>query len=144
MQEGKYINRYEVLFTLAKEYTGCDTQEILLSIKKRMHQITDFFRIADMKKDDLFGYKYLQPVRVTRRCFHFVQAIAFDSRQPSKGFIFFYFFLFAFSCLYACCSASENGFAYSFTLILSIAISCISCSRIYFSTVASFNPTVLT
>ncbi len=58
MQEGKYINRYEVLFTLAKEYTGCDTKGILLSIKKRMHQITDFFRIVEMKKDDLFGYKH--------------------------------------------------------------------------------------
>lgn len=79
MQEGKYINRYEVLFTLAREYIGCDTQEILLSIKKRMHQITDFFRIVEMKKDYLFGYKHLQPARVTRRCFHFVQAIAFDS-----------------------------------------------------------------
>lgn len=83
VQEGKYINRYEVLFTLAKEYTGCDTQETLLSIKKRMHQITDFFRIVEMKKDDLFGYKHLQPARVTRRCFHFVQAIAFDSCQHS-------------------------------------------------------------
>ena len=92
----------------------------------------------------LCGYKPLLPARVSRRCFHFVQAIAFDSRQPSKGFIFYLFFLLAFSCLYACCSASENGFAYSFTLILSIAISCISCSRIYFATVASFNPTVLT
>ena len=56
MQEGKYINRYEVLFTLAREYTGCDTKGILLSIKKRMHQITDFFRIVEMKKDDLFLY----------------------------------------------------------------------------------------
>lgn len=52
----KYINRYAALFTLAREYTGCDTQEILLSIKKRMHQIADFFRIVDMKKDDLFIY----------------------------------------------------------------------------------------
>ena len=52
----KYINRYAALFTLAREYTGCDTQEILLAIKKRMHQITDFFRIVDMKKDDLFIY----------------------------------------------------------------------------------------
>lgn len=86
VQEGKYINRYEVLFTLAREYTGCDTQETLLSIKKRMHQITDFFRIVEMKKDDLFGYKHLQPARVTRLCFHFVQAIAFDSCQHSKGF----------------------------------------------------------
>ena len=101
-------------------------------------------KTAFKKRGFLCGYKPLLPARVSRRCFHFVQAIAFDSRQPSKGFIFFYFFLFAFSCLYACCSASENGFEYSFTLILSIAISCISCSRIYFSTVASFNPTVLT
>lgn len=79
MQEGKYINRYEVLFTLAKEYTGCDTKGILLSIKKRMHQIPDFFRIVEMKKDDLFGYKHLQPACVTRCCFHFVQAITFNS-----------------------------------------------------------------
>lgn len=62
VQEGKYINRYEVLFTLAREYIGCDTKGILLSIKKRMHQITDFFRIVEMKKDDLFGYKHLQPI----------------------------------------------------------------------------------
>ena len=101
-------------------------------------------KTAFKKRGFLCGYKPLLPARVSRRCFHFVQAIAFDSRQPSKGFIFYYFFLFAFSCLYACYSASENGFAYSFTLILSIAISCISCSRIYFATVASFNPTVLT
>ena len=107
---------------------------------KRLLKIKTAFK----KRGFLCGYKPLLPARVSRRCFHFVQAIAFDSRQPSKGFIFYYFFLFAFSCLYACCSASENGFAYSFTLILSIAISCISCSRIYFATVASFNPTVLT
>ena len=106
----------------------------------------DEFKIktTSKRRGFLCGYKPLLPARVSRRCFHFVQAIAFDSRQPSKGFVFCYFFLFAFSCLYACCSASENGFAYSFTLILSIAISCISCSRIYFATVTSFNPTVLT
>ena len=97
-------------------------------------------KTAFKKRGFLCGYKPLLPARVSRRCFHFVQAIAFDSRQPSKGFIFYLFFLLAFSCLYACCSASENGFEYSFTLILSIAISCISCSRIYFATVASFNP----
>ena len=56
----KYINRYAALFTLAREYTGCDTQEILLSIKERMHQITDFFRIADMKKDDLSFILFLE------------------------------------------------------------------------------------
>ena len=52
----KYIIRNTALFTLVREYTGFDSQEILLSIKKRMHQITDFFRIVDMKKDDLFIY----------------------------------------------------------------------------------------
>ena len=52
----KYINGYAALFTLVREYTGCDTQEILLSIKKRMHQITDSFRIVGMKKDNLFIY----------------------------------------------------------------------------------------
>ena len=72
----------------------------------------------------LCGYKTLLPAR--------------------KGLHFYLFFLLAFSCLYACWCGSENGFAYSFTLILSIAISCISCSRIYFATVVSFNPTVLT
>ena len=123
---------------LLKMFVACmwPTHTILSQLGK--------IKTAFKKRGFLCGYKPLLPARVSRRCFHFVQAIAFDSRQPSKGFIFYYFFLFAFSCLYACCSASENGFAYSFTLILSIAISCISCSRIYFATVASFNPTVLT
>lgn len=120
------------------------TTYISLKLNSR-HKISPHTIKTTLKRRGfLCGYKPLLPARVSRRCFHFVQAIAFDSRQPSKGFIFYYFFLFAFSCLYACCSASENGFAYSFTLILSIAISCISCSRIYFATVASFNPTVLT
>ena len=118
--------------------------DILSDFKKTVDSYFVNSLTAFKKRGFLCGYKPLLPARVSRRCFHFVQAIAFDSRQPSKGFIFYYFFLFAFSCLYACCSASENGFAYSFTLILSIAISCISCSRIYFATVASFNPTVLT
>ena len=37
-----------------------------------------------------------------------------------------------------------KGSSYSFTLSLSNAISCFSCSSIYFLMVASFNPTVLT
>ena len=52
----KYLNRYAALFVLVREYSGCDVQEILLSIKKRMHQITDFFRIVDMKSEDVFIY----------------------------------------------------------------------------------------
>ena len=35
----------------------------------------------------LWGYKPMLLARVSRRCFLFVQAIAFDSRHPSKGFI---------------------------------------------------------
>ena len=128
----------ERLNEIDKELLEC--AKICKTLDEKMEEIKTAFK----KRGFLCGYKPLLPARVSRRCFHFVQAIAFDSRQPSKGFIFYYFFLFAFSCLYACCSASENGFAYSFTLILSIAISCISCSRIYFATVASFNPTVLT
>ena len=38
----------------------------------------------------------------------------------------------------------KNGFVYSFIVSLSIAISCASCSLIYFLIVLSFNPTVLT
>ena len=52
----KYLNRYAALFVLVREYLGCDSQEILLSIKKRLHQISDFFRIVDMKSEDLFDY----------------------------------------------------------------------------------------
>ena len=52
----EYLNRYAALFVLAREYSGCDVQEILLSIKKRMHQTTDFFRIVDMKSEDVFIY----------------------------------------------------------------------------------------
>lgn len=37
-----------------------------------------------------------------------------------------------------------NGSSYSFTLNLSFAISCFSCSRIYLRIVSSFSPTVLT
>ena len=52
----KYLNSYSALFVLVREYSGCDVQEILLSIKKRMHQTTDFFRIVDMKSEDVFIY----------------------------------------------------------------------------------------
>ena len=54
-------------------------------IRNSMHLI---FRLLNKKRGFLCGYKPLLPARVSRRCFHFVQAIAFDSRQPSKGFIF--------------------------------------------------------
>ena len=53
----KYINRYCALFVMVREYAGCDLQEILLSIKKRLHSMNDFFRIQDMKTTDLFAYQ---------------------------------------------------------------------------------------
>lgn len=52
----KYINRYASLFTLVREYAGCDGQEILLSIKKRFHDIVDYFRVVDMRWKDIFSY----------------------------------------------------------------------------------------
>ena len=59
---------------------------------------------------------------------------------PQRDLVYF----FLSSLFNASFSAFENGFPYSFTLNLSIAISCLSCSLIYFATVATFNPTVLT
>ena len=143
-----YIKYIRIQKCSNKKFNKIFTKKFIVDKNRKISISTLYYaqriKTAFKKRGFLCGYKPLLPARVSRRCFHFVQAIAFDSRQPSKGFIFYYFFFFAFSCLYACCSASENGFAYSFTLILSIAISCISCSRIYFATVASFNPTVLT
>ena len=48
---------------------------------------------------------------------------AFDSRCPSKGLFLYFPFapFFSFVLFNASCSAFENGFAYSFTLNLSIA-----------------------
>lgn len=65
---------------------------------------------------------------------------------PQRDYFHFFTFFFLTSCFFfsSSISLSSNGFWYSFTLNLSIAISCRSCSLIYFATVASFNPTVLT
>ena len=52
----KYLNRYCALFTLVREYSGCDSQEILLSITKRLRAIKDFFFIRQMKTENLFVY----------------------------------------------------------------------------------------
>ena len=52
----KYINRYVALFVLVKEYAGCTLQEILINIKGRLRRLSDYFRISDMKIDDLFHY----------------------------------------------------------------------------------------
>lgn len=53
----KYLNRYAALFVLVREYSGCDLQEILSSVKRRLHHISDFFRIREMKVSDLFIYE---------------------------------------------------------------------------------------
>lgn len=52
----KYLNRYCSLFTLIREYMGCDIQEILLGIKTRLRAIKDFFYIRQMRTEDLFIY----------------------------------------------------------------------------------------
>lgn len=52
----KYLNRYTALFTLVREYAGCDIQEILLSITKRLRGIKDYFYIRQMWTEDLFVY----------------------------------------------------------------------------------------
>ena len=57
----KYLNRYCALISIAREYMGCDIQEILLSITKRLRSISDFFRIEDMKTTDLFVYVQPRP-----------------------------------------------------------------------------------
>ena len=52
----KYINRYAALFVLVREYAGCTAQEILINIKRRLRQHSDYFRVADMMTVDLFDY----------------------------------------------------------------------------------------
>lgn len=52
-------------------------------------------KTTSKRRGFLCGYKPLLLARVSRRCFHFAQAIAFDSRYPSKGF-FLLPFLFLF------------------------------------------------
>lgn len=52
----KYINRYAAMFVLVREYSGCSVQEILIRIKGRLRQFSDYFRIVDMRTDDLFNY----------------------------------------------------------------------------------------
>ena len=52
----KYLNRYCALFTLVREYMGCDIQEILLSITNRLRHIKDYFYIRQIWTEDLFVY----------------------------------------------------------------------------------------
>ena len=52
----KYINRYAALFVLVREYSGCSAQEIVINIKRRLRQFSDYFRVIDMLTTDLFDY----------------------------------------------------------------------------------------
>ena len=50
----KYINRYNALFTLQREYMGMDSQEILILIMKRLRKRVCYFFIRQIRKEDLF------------------------------------------------------------------------------------------
>lgn len=50
----KYINRYNALFTLQREYMRMDSQEILLLIMKRLRKRGCYFFIRQIRKEDLF------------------------------------------------------------------------------------------
>ena len=50
----KYINRYNALFMLQREYMGMDSQEILLLIMKRLRKRVCYFFIRQIRKEDLF------------------------------------------------------------------------------------------
>ena len=52
----KYINRYNALFTLQKEYQGMDSQEFLLLIMKRLRGQVSYFFIRQIRKEDLFKF----------------------------------------------------------------------------------------
>ena len=116
--------------------------------ERKARQLNNNTKIkTTLQKGSLFwGCKPRLPARVSRRCFHFVQAYRSWLSLSLKGTLLYFPFasFFSFFLFIASCSAFENGFAYSFTLNLSIAWSCISCSCMYFATVASFSPTVLT
>ena len=50
----KYINRYNALFTLQREFMGMDSQEILLLIMKRLRKRVCYFFIRQIRKEALF------------------------------------------------------------------------------------------
>ena len=52
----KYINRYNALFTLQKEYQGMDSQEFLLLIMKRLRGQVSYFFIRQIRKEDLYKF----------------------------------------------------------------------------------------
>lgn len=52
----KYINRYAALLVTVRKYVGLDTDEVLLKVRTMLSNVSDFFRICDMKTSDLFAY----------------------------------------------------------------------------------------
>lgn len=52
----KYINRYAALLVMVRKYAGLSIKEILLRVKTELNDVCDFFRIAEIKKTDLFAY----------------------------------------------------------------------------------------
>ena len=68
---------------------------IFMDIFGSIYMSASAIKTTSKRRGFLCGYKPLLLARVSRRCFHFAQAIAFDSRYPSKGF-FLLPFLFLF------------------------------------------------
>lgn len=52
----KYINRYAALLVTVRKYAGLAADEVLLKVRTMLSNVTDFFRICDMKTSDLFAY----------------------------------------------------------------------------------------
>ena len=52
----KYINRYAALLVTVRKYAGFAADEVLLKVRTMLSNVTDFFRICDMKTSDLFAY----------------------------------------------------------------------------------------
>lgn len=52
----KYINRYAALLVMVRKYAGMHADEVLLKVKTVLNDVSDFFRICDMKTTDLFAY----------------------------------------------------------------------------------------
>ena len=147
------LNHCNKLFKLEQEWDELSAEERYQKRQEEMKPIMDKFLDWCREHSVLLGSKlgkvieYSLKYKSTFRmiledgnlvlsnnkalAFTFVQALLyFNARYPLNGFI--YFFLF------------PNGFVYSFVVSLSIAMSCDSCSLIYFLIVLSFNPTVLT
>lgn len=52
----KYINRYSALLITIRKYAGLASDEVLLMVRTMLNNVTDFFRICDMKTSDIFAY----------------------------------------------------------------------------------------